>query len=131
MANAMFWTTQSRQRELKMVHAKIAIGASGAPTLNAAASLGVASVTRTSAGLYQLTLSNKYTSLIGVEAVILHSSISQHNKVQIKAEDVDGAKTIDFWTLAATDSSTTTLAATDPDNGATLYLTFCLKNTSV
>ncbi len=131
MANAMFWTTQSRQRELKMVHAKIAIGASGAPTLNAAASLGVASVTRTSAGLYQLTLSNKYNSLVAVEAQLLHASISEHNKVQLKAEDVDGAKTIDFWTLAATNSSTTTHAATDPDNGATLYLTIYLKNTSV
>jgi hypothetical protein len=131
MANAMFWTTQSRQRELKMVHAKIAIGASGAPTLNAAASLGVASVTRTSAGLYQLTLSNKYNSLVAVEAVLLNSSISQHTKIQLKAEDVASAKTVDFWTLAPTNSSTTTLIATDPTNGATLYLTFYLKNTSV
>ncbi len=131
MANAMFWTTQSRQRELKMVHAKIAIGASGAPTLNAAASLGIASVTRTSAGLYQITLSNKYTSLVGMECQLLHASISQHTVCQVKAEDVDGAKTLDVWTLAPTNSSTTTLIATDPPSGSTLYVTLALKNTSV
>jgi hypothetical protein len=131
MANRMMWTPQSLQRELKMVHMKVAIGASGAPTLNAAASNGVASISRTSAGLYRITLTDKWSSLVGIESHILYSSIEPVVKCQIKAETVSTTKLIDLWTLAATNSSTTTLAATDATNGATLYVTFYLKNTSV
>lgn len=127
----MMWTPQSLQRELKMVHMKVAIGASGAPTLNAAASNGVASISRTSAGLYRITLTDKWSSLVGIESHILYSSIEPVVKCQIKAETVSTTKLIDLWTLAATNSSTTTLAATDATNGATLYVTFYLKNTSV
>lgn len=131
MANVMFWDTQSRQRELKMVHLKVAIGATGAPTLNAAASLGVASIARTSAGLYRITLTDKYNSLVAIHGMQLHASISQHVKFQIKAETVATTKLVDLWCLAATNSSTTTLAATELDDGCTVYLTLFLKNTSV
>jgi hypothetical protein len=131
MANVTFWGTQSRQRELKMVHLKVAIGATGAPTLDTAASLGVASISRTSAGLYRITLTDKYSSLVAIHSMNLHASISQHVKCQVKAQTVSTTKLVDLWTLAATNSSTTTLAATDPEDGTTLYLTFLLKNTSV
>lgn len=131
MANRMMWTTQSLQRELKMVHLKVAIGATGEPTINAAASNGVASISRTSAGLYRVTLTDKWTSLVGIESHLLYSSIEPVVKCQIKAETVATTKLVDVWTLAATDADTTTLAATDPTDGATLYVTLYLKNTSV
>lgn len=131
MANVMFWDTQSRQRELKMVHLKVAIGATGAPTLNATASLGVASIERTSAGLYKITLTDKYTSLVAIHAMQMHSSITQNVKFQIKDETVATTKIVNLWCLAATNSSTTTLAATELTDGCTLYLTLLLKNTSV
>ena len=131
MANVMFWDTQSRQRELKMVHLKVAIGATGAPTLDATASLGVAAIERTSAGLYKITLTDKYNSLVAVHGMQLHASISQHSKFQLKSETVATTKIINLWALAATNSSTTTLAATELDDGCTVYLTFLLKNTSV
>lgn len=131
MANTYFWETQSRQRALKMVHLKVTIGASGAPTVVTDASLGVASVVRTSAGLYRITLTDKFTSLVGMECEQLHASIQQHTRVQLVAETVATTKLIDVWTLAPTSSSVTTLIATDPASASTLYFTFYLKNTSV
>jgi len=131
MANVMFWDTQSRQRELKMVHLKAAIGATGAPTLDATASLGVASIARTSAGLYRITLTDKYTSLVAIHGMQLLATISQNVSFQIKAETVATTKLVDLWCLAATDADTTTLAATEVADGSTLYLTLLLKNTSV
>jgi len=127
----MFWDTQSRQRELKMVHLKAAIGATGAPTLDATASLGVASIERTSAGLYKITLTDKYTSLVAVHAVQLHASITQQSVFQLKDQTVDTTKIVNLWCLAPTNSSTTTLIATELADGCTLYLTLLLKNTSV
>jgi hypothetical protein len=123
MANAMFWDTQSRLREIKMVHLKVAIGASGAPTIDADASLGVASISRTSAGLYRITLADKYTSLIDMQVSHLGSSIQDLTK-QIKAETVNSTKLIDLWTL-------TGATATDPASGTILYATILLKNSSV
>ena len=123
MANAMFWGVQSRQRELKIVHLKVAIGASGAPTIDSDASLGVTSISRTSAGLYRITLADKYTSLVAVNMTKLASSI-QDLVPQVKAETVNSTKLIDLWTL-------TGATATDPASGTTLYCSFYLKNTSV
>lgn len=123
MANVMFWGVQSRQRELKLVHAKIAIGATGAPTLSAADSLGVASVSRTSAGLYRITLSDKYSSLVQTLATELFAT-AEDITFQVKAADVSSGKTIDLFCKAGA-------TATDPADGAVLNLTFLLKNTSV
>jgi hypothetical protein len=131
MANSYFWGTQSRLREVKMLHAKIAIGATGAPTLDAQASLGIASVARTAAGKYTITLAQKYPYFLNLHAMLLDDGVSQGGQFQVLAEDVDGAKTIDIACLAATNSSTTTLVATELPDGATLYVTILLQNTSV
>ena len=44
---------------------QVAIGAVGAPTLSASLSKGIASISRVSAGLYTLTLSDKYNKAVG------------------------------------------------------------------
>lgn len=121
MANRNFNRKQALEKEVKDLYALISIGASGAPTLTSGT--GIASITRTSAGLYQLTLQDKYNSLKFFEGTIIKSTAEDIN-VTVKAEDVDGAKTIDFFTL-------TGATETDPSSGSKLYIKIEVKNTSV
>lgn len=120
MANRTFNRRQSLEKEIKDLYLRVSIGSSGAPTI--VTGYGIASITRTSAGLYQVTLSDKYNYLRFFEG-ILQKSTGEDIYIQLKAEDVASAKTIDFFTL-------TGATATDPSSGSALFLKFELKNTS-
>jgi len=123
MANVGFWPLQARQKGIKEVHIKVTIGATGAPTLSADASLGVASISRTSAGLYVITLRDKYTALVNASFMHLDDAL-QDLSFQVNAETVASTKTITLWTRVAA-------TATDPTNTAIIYGTLTLKNSSV
>lgn len=121
MANRNFNRKQALEKEVKEIYAKVSIGGTGAPTLTS--SVGVASITRTSAGLYQLTLQDKYHSLKSMQ-VMVQSTTEEDIRAQLKEEDVDGAKTLSFFML-------TDATATDPASGDVLLIKLDLKNTSV
>ena len=123
MANVGFWPLQARQKGIKEVHIKVTIGATGAPTLSADASLGVASITRTSAGLYVITLRDKYTALVNASFMHLDDAL-QDLSFQVNAETVASTKTITLWTRVVA-------TATDPTDTAIIYGTLTLKNSSV
>jgi len=123
MANFGTWPVQDRQKGIVQVHLKVTIGATGEPTLVAASSLGVASITRTSAGLYEITLRDKFTSLVNTQFMSLDNAI-QDLTFQVKAETVASTKLVTLWTL-------TGATATDPTDSAILYGTLTLKNSSV
>lgn len=121
MANRTFNDSQALEKEIKTLFVKITIGASGAPTLTKG--LGSASITRTSAGLYELTLQDSYPSLVGAEMSYLKATASDQT-FQLVSEAVLTTKKISFMTKAAA-------VATDPGNGDVLFLTLHLKNTTV
>lgn len=123
MANRNFHRLQSLTREVKLLHAKVSIGASGAPTLIANDSVGIASIARNSAGLYTITLADKYSSLVDLSILQLAAS-AQDLTFQLTAESVSSAKTLQFVCKTAT-------TATDPSSGSTLFIKIALKNTSV
>jgi hypothetical protein len=123
MANRNFHRVQSLTREVKHLFVRVSIGASGAPTLQSSDSVGVASISRTSAGLYKITLDDKYNKLLMVKMVHVSSTEEDLNS-QVKAESVSVDKTIDLFTL-------TGAVATDPANGDVLLLEISLKNSSV
>lgn len=123
MANRNYHRVQSLSRELKIVNAKVNIGASGAPTLVANSSVGVASVTRDTAGVYIVTMSDKYNELLGFKVTQLIAA-AQDLTFSIESEDVDGAKTIQFQCKTAA-------VETDPSNGSVLFIEIMLKNSSV
>ena len=110
--------------EVKVLHlyAKVAVGSSGAPTLDTAASKGIASITRTSQGLYQLTLDRVYNSVLMVNIMTLDGTL-QDITYQVKAETLT-SKTIDFW-------AKTGATATDPQSGATMRIQVIVKDSSV
>lgn len=123
MAQRNFNRKQALEREIKEIYAKIAIGASGAPTLSAADSQGCASISRTSAGLYVLTLSDKYFSFKHA-ALAVATPAAEEISANIVSEAVASAKTVTFRCTAAG-------VATDPASGDTIYISLQLKNTSV
>lgn len=125
MANRFFNQFRfSMEKNVVDLYLKVNIGASGAPTI--ARGKGIASITRTSAGLYVITLQDKYHALLNVQsAVKLASGLPASALFAISAEAVATAKTI---TVQYADGDTP--AATDPDSGAVLYFTITLSNSS-
>lgn len=123
MANRTFNDTQALEKEVKSLFAKVSIGASGAPTLIQPGSLGIASVSRVSAGLYRFTLVDAFPSLLAV--IPLHlSATAEDLNFQVKLETVSTTKLIEVFTL-------TGATATDPASGDVLMFEFKFKNTTV
>lgn len=121
MANRNFNSKQALEKGVKEIYAEIAIGSSGAPTLTRGT--GVASVSRTSAGLYVLTLQDQYMRLMQAD-VSVQSASAQDLDVQLASESVaTSAKTVSWRTQTAG-------VATDPSSGSVLRVSLQLKNTS-
>lgn len=121
MANRNFNRYQALEKEVKAIYADVAIGASGAPTLTAG--LGVASIEKNDTGDYTVTLQDAYNRLMSMS--IQHGAAAAEDLTfQLVAEDVDGAKTVNFLCLTAG-------TETDPSDGSRLLIKFELKNSSV
>lgn len=123
MANRNFNRMQALTKEAKTLFAKVSIGASGDPTLDTTNSLGVASITRDSAGVYILTLEDKYNALLYFDVMMLEAT-AEDITFQVESEDVDDAKTIQFQCKAAA-------VETDPSDGSKLLIRIDVKNSSV
>lgn len=121
MANRRFNRKQALEREVKELFADVAIGATGAPTLTTG--LGVASVTRDSAGVYDITLEDKYNSLLHVSVIQLEAT-AEDLTFQVESEDVADTKVVRIQCKAAD-------TETDPSDGSRLLIKLDLKNTSV
>lgn len=121
-----------RALELEVVHlyAKVNIGATGAPTLVAASSKGIASVARNSAGEYKVTLSDKYSSLLWGNCGLITTTGSDPTTVGVTArmevDSVTAATPYVQFQFYKADGT-----AADPANGAVVLIKLELKNTSV
>lgn len=104
----------------------VTFGAAGAPTLDPNNSMGIASISRTSAGLYVITLQDVYNKLLGLDLSQLSTGPQAAPIVNLKAQTVSTAKTLTIQYLAI-DNST----ATDPASGEQLFLRVILSNSSV
>lgn len=108
------------------LYLKAAIGASGAPTIDASLSKGIASIARNSAGDYTITLQDKYVDLYMASAcVLLASGTPASVMMALEAHSVASAKTIDIQFLDFAG------AAVELDNGAVLRMKFELKASKV
>ena len=121
MANRDFNRKQALEKEVKELYALLTFGASGAVTLTSG--IGIASAAKSATGDYLITLQDRYVSLKFVEGTLIKST-GEDIRIQVKAEDVDGAKTISILTL-------TGASATNPSSGAQLLLKIEVKNTTV
>lgn len=122
MANRNFNRKQALDKEVKEIYAKITIGATGAPTLVTADSIGVQSVTRSSAGVYVVTLQDKYVKLLFLSANIV-TPTAEDVHVNMVSETVASSRQVTLRVC-------TGAVATDPANGDTLLVAFQLKNST-
>lgn len=131
MANRFFNQFQlSLEKQIVTLHARVAIGAAGAPTLSAVNSKGIISITRTGAGAYDIVLGwgsnvDVYNKFFGIKAVFLAANPASpilHVVSQSVATPTTGKIAVQFRDYAG--------AATDPGNGELMYLEIKLGNSS-
>ncbi len=78
MSNKMaFQFRYSYERDVTEIYMKVAIGGTGAPTIASGNAKGVASISRTSPGLYVITLSQTYNRLLDVSSQSISGSSAQ------------------------------------------------------
>ena len=129
MANRDFKNFQAAEREVKRLYLKATIGGTGAPTLVAADSLGIKSITRTTTGDYTITLgtpsgdTEKYNKLLWADGKLLDPD-AEDIRVQIDTDSISSAGTMKILTVTGG-------SAADPSNGATLMMALDVKNSSV
>ncbi len=109
------------EKGLVKLQIKVTIGAVGAPTLTKGNF--IASIARTAAGLYTITLEDKYVDLLGFSCVQMIAA-AQDLTFDVVSEAVDSAKTINIRCKAAA-------VDTDPSSGSVLFIELTLKNSSV
>lgn len=122
MADRITYTAEALDRETVVLFGHATIGATGAPTLVAADSKGIASITRNSAGDYTVVLQDTYPRFLGGE-IIQYGSTSQDLTFHIKSHTVSTTKQFNFVCKTAN-------TATDPTSGTELYWIVRLKNSS-
>mgnify|MGYP003332681191 CR=1 FL=1 len=143
MANRFFnQFSKTLEKEVCAIYAKVGIGSSGACTLDTTLSKGIVSVTRNSTGKYTFVFGTSAAAL-DVYNKLLHASVSYDATgasgaapaapvMNVVANSIATAGTasiqVQFW--GATNSSTTTLVATDPGNGEILRFRFILRNSN-
>lgn len=126
MASSVFYRNSHASKEVDVTElfVKAAIGATGAPTLNTAASKGISTIVRDAAGDYTITLSESYNSLLMVDIMFLEADDTDLT-AQTISEDVDGTTpTVKIGFHAAA-------TPTDPPDGSTIYVRITCKNSSV
>lgn len=104
---------------------KVSFGVSGAPTLvtTGGFSKGIASVSRTSAGKFVITMSDTYNYLIGIKGCFVAAGGPSAPDVNVSAESVASAKTVTILTQSGG-------VSTDPASGEVLLLEIELKNST-
>lgn len=127
MANRRFFQFRmSAQRDVVDLSAKVAIGATGAPTLSLTDAKGIASVTRNSAGNYTVKLQDNYAALMSASVTMLNATVSAAPASQLISEQVASATLPQLVIQCLSPAG----IATDPDNGATLLISVMLRNAS-
>lgn len=124
----------SLEKEIVDLYLEVTFGAAGAPTLNAANSKGIVSITGGSGagttGTYVITLKDRYNRLLGMDATWQNGgAVASSPFVQIGVDYTGAAaKTL---TVTCYDLGTPAApAATDPGNGDTLKLHLALSNST-
>lgn len=109
---------------LTCLYVKAVIGASGAPTINALQSMGVDSISRTSAGTYLITLNKKYQSLRMAKSCFVASGGAAAPDLAVDTDSVASAGTLVVLTQSGG-------VSTDPAPGEIMLIEIMLKDSSV
>lgn len=121
MANRLFKEMQSLDSEVKVLYGAVTFGASGAVSSVSANGLTVTKPAGT--GLYDVTLSDKYGALLGVDCTLFNAGTAANSAVQINSDFASG-NTFQLQFLTAG-------VAANALTGQKLYLTIHLRNSAL
>lgn len=128
MANRQF--TQFRnslEKKLVDLIVNIKFGATGAPTLQVKNSKGVKSVTRTSAGLFVITLQDGYVDLMFARAMFLLAAGVPASPYMFVVSHTKNVITVQF---NAGSGASGALVATDPANGEEVNILLIMSDST-
>lgn len=109
---------------LTCLYLKATIGALGAPTISAAASVGIDSISRVSAGKYLITLNKKYQALRMAKSCFIASGGAAAPNLAVDTDSVASAGTLIVLTQAGGVNA-------DPASGEIMLIEIMLKDSSV
>lgn len=121
----------SKEIDVILLYGKFAVGATGAPTLDTAASKNISTVVRNSAGKYTITLSEPVQSLLWADVQVIDATNSDPNSVGTVARIFSNGVTSVTPTLVVQFYDVATGAAVDPRNGAEVRFKLELRNSTV
>ena len=126
MADRYFYKFQTAQKESKKLYSRVAIGASGAPTLSTTIRNGFESITRTGAGTYDVVLQDTYNAYLSFDIGRILGGTGEDLTFVVTAQNstASGGGTFTFETLTAG-------TPTDPASGDILHVNVDCKNSSV
>lgn len=131
MANRLMnRNTMSLEKAPVNLYLQAAIGATGAPTINALKSLGFKTITRSSAGKYVLALGgpagvDTYQRLVSLQATFIATTTSTVCSVSVAVDNSAG--TTPSITIQCVDYAG---AAVDPASGETMLIRATLDNST-
>lgn len=106
---------------------KISFGASGAPTIAANTSMGINSISRVSAGKYNITLSHSYFALLNLKHVFNSGSSAPASPGMYISSDTSSSVSAPVIQIVFNAAGT----PTDPASGEIVLLDICLQKSSV
>lgn len=115
----------SLEKKVVDLYADVTFGASGAPTLVAAKSKGIKSISRTSAGKYVVTLQDSYTRLLMMKHVFINATAPASPGAYVFAQTV-GSVNPPTITVVFNAAGT----ATDPASGEEVLIQISLSDSS-
>ena len=114
----------SLERGKAILFGKVAIGGTGAPTINGVKSKGIASVARNSAGNYTITLNDIYVDMFKCGVNFMFATYPAVANVYIVSQAVATSKTIVIQCMDYAG------AAVDPASGAEMQIEIVLKTST-
>jgi hypothetical protein len=117
--------TKTLEKEVCHLYLRVTFGASGAPTISAANSKGIASIARSAQGVFLVTFQDSWYKLLGVNGVFVAGSAGP--AAPTISVSATGVTTIPGTITLLTQNGG---VDTDPASGEVLYAEFVLGNSS-
>jgi len=114
----------SLERGKAVLFGKVAIGGTGAPTINAVKSKGIASIARTGTGAYTITLNDLYVDMFKCNVGFMFATSPGVANVYVVSQGVNSDKTVK---IVCQDFAG---AAVDPASGAEMQIEIVLKTST-
>lgn len=128
MANRNYSRVQALEKEVKVIFAKVQVGAAGA----VADSKGLASAVKESAaGQYSIALEDSYVKLLHASVTVIASAGSDVATVEILEDDADIDAKIIAGTPIKIQCYDETLTAVNPASGTVISIALHVRNSTV